>query len=53
MEAADYVLHDFPKDERPVMEQVIADAAEAARLFVREGLDKAMNTYNGDVLGEV
>ncbi len=53
MEAADYVLHDFPKDEQPVMERVIADAAEAARLFVREGLDKAMNTYNGDVLGEV
>jgi len=31
---------------------VIADASQAALTFVREGLDKTMNTYNGDVLGE-
>jgi len=52
MEAADYVLIPFPKDEQPLMEKVIAEASEAARVFVRDGLDKAMNVYNGDIMGE-
>lgn len=52
MDAADYVLQDFPKAEQPIMEKVIADASQAAITFAREGLDKTMNTYNGDVLGE-
>ncbi len=52
MDAADYVLQDFPKAEQPIMEKVIADASQAALTFAREGLDKTMNTYNGDVLGE-
>ncbi len=52
MEAADYVLQDFPKVDQPIMEKVIAEASQAARTFVREGLDKAMNTYNGEVMGE-
>ncbi len=52
MEAADYVLQDFPKADQPVMEKVIAEASQAARTFVLEGLDKAMNTYNGEVMGE-
>jgi hypothetical protein len=34
------------------MEKVIAEASEAARVFVRDGLDKAMNVYNGDIMGE-
>jgi len=52
MDAADYVLQDFTKAEQPVMEKVIAEASQAARTFVLEGLDKAMNTYNGEVMGE-
>ncbi len=52
MEAADYVLQDFPRADQPIMEKVIAEASQAARTFVREGLDKAMNTYNGEVMGE-
>lgn len=51
MEAPDYVLHDFDKAEQPLMERVIAEASEAARLFVREGLETAMNRYNGVVEG--
>lgn len=49
MEAADYVLQLFRKDEQPLMERVIAEAAEAAKVFVHEGLDKAMNTFNGAI----
>lgn len=52
MDAADYVLQDFLKAEQPIMEKVIAEASQAARTFVLEGLDKAMNTYNGEVMGE-
>lgn len=52
MDAADYVLQDFPKADQPLMEKVVADASQAALTFVREGLDKAMNTYNGEVMGE-
>lgn len=51
MEAPDYVLHDFDKAEQPLMERVIVEASEAARVFAREGLDAAMNKYNGLVDG--
>ncbi len=51
MEAPDYVLQDFDKAEQPVMERVIADASEAARVFIQNGLETAMNQYNGLVDG--
>jgi peptidyl-tRNA hydrolase, PTH1 family len=49
MEAPDYVLQDFDKIEQTLMNRVIETASEAARVFVREGLDAAMNKYNGVV----
>jgi peptidyl-tRNA hydrolase, PTH1 family len=51
MEAPDYVLQDFDKSEQPLMERVIAEASEAARTFISEGLDAVMNKYNGLVDG--
>lgn len=43
---AAYVLSPFTEEERPVMEQTIADARDAALAFACEGLMVAMNRYN-------
>jgi peptidyl-tRNA hydrolase, PTH1 family len=51
IEAPDYVLQDFDKSEQPLMERVIAEASEAARTFVSDGLEAVMNKYNGMVDG--
>jgi len=49
MEAADYVLHDFSREERALLSEVLDRAADAALTFVAEGLEAAMNRFNGDV----
>ena len=47
MEAADYVLQDFPAAERDVLNRVLDQAAKAAQVFMTAGLEPAMNEYNG------
>lgn len=47
MEAADYVLQDFPSSEQDTLNQVLDRAQEAARKFISAGLEQAMNEYNG------
>ena len=47
MEAADYVLQDFPKAERELLAITLDRAADAVLSFVADGLDKAINLYNG------
>ena len=47
MEAADYVLQDFPAHETELLNETLDRAVEAVLLFIQEGLDKAMNLYNG------
>ncbi len=42
----DYVLAPFDAEERPVIDEAVDAAAEAALAFVREGLVPAMNRYN-------
>jgi len=49
MDPADYVLQDFPRSEEELLSMVIAQACEAALAFITTGLEKAMNTYNGEV----
>lgn len=49
MDPADYVLQDFPKSDEELLKMVIAQACEAAIAFITTGLEKAMNTYNGEV----
>jgi len=49
MDPADYVLQDFPKSDEELLKMVIAQACEAALAFITNGLEKAMNTYNGEV----
>lgn len=42
----DFVLAPFDEAEQPVIESAVEDAAEAALVFVREGLVPAMNRFN-------
>lgn len=46
MEAADYVLQDFSRDEAETLNLVLETATEAILAFVSGGLEKAMNLYN-------
>ena len=42
----DFVLSPFDPAERPVMKQMIAQAADACEAWVKEGVEMAMNRYN-------
>ena len=47
MDAAAYVLQDFPESERGMLCEVLDRGVEAVLTFVTEGIDSAMNQYNG------
>lgn len=49
MDPADYVLEQFSASEQELLRMTLEQAAAAARTFIREGLEKAMNQYNGEV----
>jgi peptidyl-tRNA hydrolase, PTH1 family len=49
MDPAAYVLQDFKREEMKVLSEIIDRAADAALEFVINGLDKAMNKYNGSI----
>lgn len=49
MDAKDYVLQNFSKDELTLMPDLLSRAADAALEFVMNGLNAAMNKYNGSV----
>ena len=42
----DYVLSRFRRDEISLMKKAIEKASEAATLILRQGIEKAMNTFN-------
>jgi len=44
---ADHVLSGFDADERAVVADAIACAADASELFVAEGIERVMNRFNG------
>jgi len=52
MDPRDYVLHDFDPDEREDLPIVLATAVDAIDLFIREGIDEAMNRFNGRAIDE-
>lgn len=52
MEAATYVLQDFDRAEVELLPEILDKAADAILVFVCEGLEKAMNSYNGLVEGD-
>ncbi len=47
MQAPDYVLQDFSSAEMALISETLNRAVDAALTFVTEGLDAAMNKYNG------
>ncbi|RPI90719.1 MAG: aminoacyl-tRNA hydrolase [Chloroflexi bacterium] len=49
MDPAAYVLQNFSRDEMKVLPEIVDRAADAALTFVVDGLNKAMNKYNGSI----
>jgi PTH1 family peptidyl-tRNA hydrolase len=47
MEAADYVLQDFSRQETELLPDLLDRATQAMFTFVKSGLTTAMNQYNG------
>ena len=50
-EITGYVLGKFSKAEAEMLELVLARAASQAECWVREGIQKAMNQFNGAITG--
>ena len=42
----DYVLGKFTREEKKIVKEVIAKAAQAIETVIKEGIEKAMNEYN-------
>jgi PTH1 family peptidyl-tRNA hydrolase len=49
MDAAAYVLQDFPESDRSLLDEVLDSGVEAVLTFVTDGIDEAMNKFNGPV----
>ncbi len=49
MDPSAFVLQNFSRDESKILSEILDHAAEAALEFVMNGLDKAMNKYNGSI----
>ena len=47
MDPADYVLQNFSRDDMKSLSEILDRAADATLTFVIDGLDKAMNAFNG------
>jgi peptidyl-tRNA hydrolase, PTH1 family len=52
MVAADYVLQNFTGADLEIISIVLQRSVDAARVFIRDGLEKTMNLYNGNVQKE-
>jgi peptidyl-tRNA hydrolase, PTH1 family len=52
MDPRDYVLHDFDPPEVEQLPEVLDTAVDAIRWFIREGVEAAMNEFNGRVIDE-
>jgi len=46
-EAVDHVLAGFKPDERELADEMVALGADAAERWLRDGVDEAMNAFNG------
>lgn len=44
---ADFVLGRFPKEDLPKMQDAIKNCSKAVECIITDGVDKAMNMYNG------
>ena len=46
-DAVDHVLATFKQDERELADEMVAVGADAAERWLRDGIDEAMNEFNG------
>ncbi len=46
IDPADYVLNDFDKEEKLVVDKMIDISCQAVKVMIYEGIDKAMSEYN-------
>ena len=49
MDPAAYVLQDFSRQDMNLLSEILDRAADAALEFVVNGLDQAMNKFNGAI----
>jgi peptidyl-tRNA hydrolase, PTH1 family len=42
-----YVLGTFPKEDKKVLEDVLSVASDALEIIIKQGINEAMNKYNG------
>lgn len=47
IDPSDFVLENIPPSERPILDQAVINAADAVYSIVSEGLEPAMNKFNG------
>lgn len=52
MDPKDYVLHDFDPDQNEMLPEILQTAVDAIRRFIEDGIEKAMNDFNGSILDE-
>lgn len=52
MEAAAYVLQDFGRDESAELPAILERAVDAILVYISQGLNQAMNQYNGQSILE-
>jgi PTH1 family peptidyl-tRNA hydrolase len=50
MDPADYVLQDFPAKDLIALSQVLDRAADSVQTWIRDGLNSAMNKFNGSIV---
>jgi len=51
-EAVDHVLATFKPDERELADEMVAVGADAVERWLRDGIDEAMNAFNGVEIDE-
>ena len=49
MDPAAYVLQDFSKTDQALLSEILDYAADATITFISQGLNAAMNKFNGDI----
>jgi PTH1 family peptidyl-tRNA hydrolase len=52
MDPSDYVLHDFDPPEEDMLPELLSSAVNAIRMFLEDGIERAMNKFNGLVIDE-
>ena len=52
MDPSDYVLHDFDLTNAALLPEVLHSAVKAVHMFIVDGVEQAMNAYNGRVIDE-